>query len=98
MIPSNICFSQNTPIYLEQISFSLQARLSKYTKIKLVAVQVSITKLCLEIQVEIGQDSQEIEKANIVEAMRIFLIPGPAAGEIMVRAIIFAHLESQETQ
>ena len=60
-------FSQITPIYFEQISFSLQARLSKYTKIKLVAVQVSITKLYLEIQVEIGQDFPEIEKANIVK-------------------------------
>ena len=83
---------------MDQISLSLQARLSKYTKIKLVAVQVSITKLCLEIQVEIGQDFPEIEKANIVEAMRIFLIPGPAEGETMVRAIIFAHLVEQETQ
>ena len=83
---------------MDQISISLQARLSKYTKIKLVAVQVSITKLCHVIQVEIGQDFPEIEKANIVEAMRIFLIPGPAAGEIMARAIIFAHLEDQEMQ
>jgi hypothetical protein len=66
LLNQTTCLYQNTPIYLDQISLSLQARLRINTKIKLVTVLVSITKPCSEIPVENGQDSAEVEIVNPV--------------------------------